>query len=105
MGLGEKAERFCEEYVIDFDVAKASERAGCSKGYARTLLEDERAVDLIKKALKDKDEEVVENAVIALYNLEGTDILTEILESENYSYKVKDKAQEILDEYECDYDE
>jgi len=67
--------------------------------------EDERAVGLIKRALNDKDEEVVENAVVALYNLEGADILNEILESEEYSYKVKEKAREILDEYECYDDE
>ena len=67
--------------------------------------EDERAVSLIKKALKDQDEEVMENAVIALYNLEGADILNDILENEEYSYKVKDKAREILDEYECDEEE
>ena len=38
------------------------------------------------------------NAVIALYNLEGAEILNELIESDEYSYKVKDKAQEILDE-------
>lgn len=61
---------------------------------------DERAIDMIKKALFDKDEEVIENAVIALYNLQGADIMNEIIESNEYSIKAKRQAQEILYEYE-----
>lgn len=47
MAFGEKAERFCEEYVMDFDVAKAEQRAGCSKGYGKKLLENEKVVERI----------------------------------------------------------
>lgn len=67
--------------------------------------EDERAVGLIKKALSDTDEEVVENAVIALYNLEGADILNEIINNEKYTCTAKEKAQNLLNEYESDNDE
>ena len=64
--------------------------------------EDERAEDLIRKMLDDKDEEVVKNAVIALYNIIGSDILEEILNSENFSQFAKNAAHEIYDEYETD---
>lgn len=67
--------------------------------------EDERAEGLIRKMLDDSDEEVVKNAVIALYNLLGSDILEEILNSENYSQCAKIAAHEIYDEYETDEDE
>ncbi len=49
MELGEKAERFCEEYIIDFDVTKASQRADCSVGYGRKLLKDEKTVERIRE--------------------------------------------------------
>ena len=62
--------------------------------------EDDRAVLLIKQMLKDQDEEVVKNAVIALYNLVGSDILTEILESDDASVICKREAQSLYDEYE-----
>jgi len=64
--------------------------------------EDDRAVDLIKKALFDTEEEVVENAVIALYNLEGADIMHEIINSDDYTCTAKEKAQNLIDEYEND---
>ena len=67
--------------------------------------ESREGVELIKKALSDENEEVVENAVIALYNLEGGELLESLIESEEYSYIVKEKAREILDEYENDDEE
>ncbi|MBQ2870263.1 HEAT repeat domain-containing protein [bacterium] len=67
--------------------------------------ESREGVELIKKALSDENEEVVENAVIALYNLEGGELLESLIESEEYSYVVKEKAREILDEYENDDEE
>ena len=60
---------------------------------------DNRAVDMIKKALFDDDAEVVENAVIALYNLEGKTILEEIMNSDEYSLLTKESARTIMEEY------
>lgn len=64
--------------------------------------EDERASDLIKTMLFDEDEEVKKNALMALYNLEGRDILDEILESEEYCGYLKGEAQDLIDEYESE---
>ena len=64
--------------------------------------EDERAEGLIRKMLCDNDEEVVRNAVIALYNILDKSILEEIIEGENFSPFAKTAAQEIYDEYETD---
>ena len=61
--------------------------------------EDEKAVSMIKKALLDKDAEVVESAVIALYNLEGKNILNEIIENDEYPVSAKESARTILEEY------
>lgn len=67
--------------------------------------EEEEAHDLIKGMLFDRDEEVKKNALIALYNMVGTDILKEILENEEYDEFLKDEAQNIIDEYESDDEE
>lgn len=64
--------------------------------------EDSRAEGLIRRMLDDNDEEVVKNAVIALYNMCGSDILEEILNSENFSQFAKVAAHDIYDEYETD---
>ena len=64
--------------------------------------EDSRAEGLIRRMLDDNDEEVVKNAVIALYNMCGSDILEEILNSENFSQYAKIAAHDIYDEYETD---
>lgn len=64
--------------------------------------EDSRAEGLIRKMLNDHHEEVVKNSVIALYNMNGKEILDEILESENFSDLAKFSAQEIYEEYETD---
>ena len=58
------------------------------------------SIYLIKTALFDEDAEVIENAVVALYNLNGPDILYEILKDEKYPQVAKNKASEIFDEYE-----
>ena len=47
--------------------------------------DDDRALDLIKGMLEDRNKEVVQNAVIALYNLLGDDILEEIINTQSYS--------------------
>ena len=54
--------------------------------------EDDRAIDLIKGMLDDNNQEVVKNAVIALYNILGNDILTEIIDNPKYSQVARDEA-------------
>lgn len=54
--------------------------------------EDDRAIDLIKGMLDDNNQEVVKNAVIALYNLLGDRILTEIIESPTASQFAREEA-------------
>jgi HEAT repeat protein len=62
--------------------------------------EYEEAPELIKSALKDSDEEVAKNALIALYNIIGRDILDEVISLPSYSKFLKQEAQNIIDEYE-----
>ncbi len=54
--------------------------------------DDDRAVDLIKGMLDDSNKDVVQNAVIALYNLLGDDVLNEIINNENISQTAKQEA-------------
>ena len=67
--------------------------------------EEEDAVELIRPSLQDDDDEVKKNALIALYNLIGRDILDEILELPIYSQYLKDEAIELINEYEVDENE
>jgi HEAT repeat protein len=60
--------------------------------------EDERAIPLIKKMLDDRSRDVVQNAVIALYNLLGDDILDEIIQGSNYSDSAKQEAITLKDD-------
>lgn len=62
--------------------------------------EDERAYGLIKEMLEDLDDEVKKNALIALYNMVGRDILNEVLEDNKYCSFLKEEAQNMIDEYE-----
>ena len=62
----------------------------------------ENASEIIKDSLKDEDKEVQKNALIAMYNLEGRDILDEVIQSEEYSEYLKEEAQNLIDEYEED---
>ena len=62
--------------------------------------EYEEAPTLIRTALKDDDTEVQRNALIALYNLEGRDILDEVISLPSYSEFLKNEAQELINEYE-----
>ena len=61
--------------------------------------------ELIKTKLFDEEPEVIENAVVALYNLKGADILFEIINGVSYPDTAKEKANEILREYENDEDD
>ena len=60
----------------------------------------EEAPELIRKALHDEDEEVQRNALIALYNIEGRDILDEVISLPGYSAFLKEEAKNIIEEYE-----
>lgn len=64
--------------------------------------DSEEAPDLIRDCLKDEDKEVQKNALIAMYNLEGRDILDDVLLSKEYSDYLKEEAQDLLNEYEAD---
>ena len=68
--------------------------------------EDSRAPELIKGMLEDPNREVVQNAVIALYNLLDEDILKEIIQGEKYTDVAKEEAIKVMDEiHEEDDDE
>lgn len=67
-------------------------------------LDHPESINLIKTTLFDEDNEVVENAVIALYNLKGRDILQEIINDNEYSAFAKSKANELIIEYENEED-
>ncbi len=62
--------------------------------------EFDEAPELIRIALNDTDEEVQKNALIALYNIIGRDILDEIISLPGYSKFLKDEAQNLIHEYE-----
>ena len=62
--------------------------------------EYEEAPELIRIALKDEDEEVQRNALIALYNMQGRDILDEVISLPSYTKFLKEEAQSMIDEYE-----
>lgn len=64
--------------------------------------EDEESIGLIKPCLQDDDDEVKKNALIALYNLCGRDILDEVIELPIYSNYLKTEAQELINDYEVD---
>ena len=61
---------------------------------------EENAADIIRPSLQDEDDEVKKNALIALYNLIGRDILDEVIELPIYQQCIKDEAVNLLDEYE-----
>lgn len=52
MALSEKKERFCEEYILDYNACEAAKRAGYSEKYARAksylLLQDPDVSERIK---------------------------------------------------------
>ncbi len=66
---------------------------------------EEEAVELIRTVLTDDDDEVKKNALIALYNLEGRDILDEVLTNPDYPQVLKEEAQELINEYENEEDD
>lgn len=61
---------------------------------------DKNASKIIKTKLDDKDNEVIKNAVIALYNLDGKDILLEIINDDKFNKIAKEEAEGLYREYE-----
>lgn len=67
---------------------------------------EDNATELIRPSLKDDDDEVKKNALVALYNLEGRDILDEVISLPDYSEFLKNEAKYMIEEYEeCDEEE
>lgn len=67
--------------------------------------ENPQAVDVIKTCLlEDKNEEVKKNALIALYNLVGREILDEVANGSEFSDKLKFEAVSMISEYEDEED-
>ena len=62
--------------------------------------EDEDSITLIKPCLQDEVDEVKKNALIALYNLVGRDILDVVIDLPIYSEYLKSEARDLIDEYE-----
>ena len=63
--------------------------------------EHPKAYEAIKSCLiLDSNEEVKRNALIALYNMGGREILDEVINSPNYPDGIKNSAVEIINEYE-----
>ena len=60
--------------------------------------EDERAIDLIKGMLADPNREVVQNAVIALFNILGNGILSEIINDDKSPSIAKNEALKLQDD-------
>ncbi len=64
--------------------------------------ENPKASETIKPLLQDEDEEVRKNALIALYNLDGRDILDEVISLPIYLDSLKEEAENLIAEYESD---
>ena len=68
--------------------------------------ENPRAVETIKTCLvEDEDEEVKKNALIALYNLVGREILDEVANGSSYPDALKMEAVSMISEYEDEEEE
>ena len=67
--------------------------------------DEEDAAQIIRPCLNDDDDEVKKNALIALYNLEGRDVLDEVISLPSYGEFLKNEAQALIDEYETEDDE
>lgn len=59
-----------------------------------------KAPEAIRICLDDKDEEVRKNALIALYNIQGRDILDEVISLPTYVESLKLEAKYMIEEYE-----
>lgn len=61
---------------------------------------DKNASSIIKAKLDDPDSEVIKNAIIALYNLDGKDALLDIINSDKTTKIAKEEAESLYREYE-----
>lgn len=59
---------------------------------------DQKSLELINTMLNDQDQEVVKNAVIAIYNIEGEDLIKEIISNSQSSEFAKIEAANLLNE-------
>lgn len=64
--------------------------------------ENPHAAETIKTCLKDTDDEVKKNALIALYNMIGREILDEVISEASYPDILKMEAVSMIEEYEED---
>ena len=64
--------------------------------------DEDDAYEIIKPSLRDDDEEVRKNALVALYNLSDRTILDEVIGNDEYPEKLREYAKELIDEYETD---
>lgn len=64
--------------------------------------EHPEASKIIKPLLQDEDLEVRKNALIALYNIDGRDILDEVISLPIYEESLKEEAQNLIIEYESE---
>lgn len=60
--------------------------------------DDDRAIPLIKNMLSDLNSEVVQNAVVALYNILGDKILEEIINNPEMTNTARDEALKLQDD-------
>lgn len=60
--------------------------------------DDDRAIPLIKNMLSDLNSEVVQNAVVALYNILGDEILEEIINNPEMTDTARDEALKLQDD-------
>ncbi len=60
----------------------------------------ENAAETIRPVLNDEDDEVKRNALIALYNMLGRDILDEVISQPGYNEFLKQEARELKEEEE-----
>lgn len=64
--------------------------------------ENPHAAETIKTCLQDTDDEVKKNALIALYNMIGREILDEVISETSYPDILKMEAVSMIEEYEDD---
>ncbi|MFA6989728.1 MAG: HEAT repeat domain-containing protein [Candidatus Gastranaerophilaceae bacterium] len=71
-------------------------RAGAIE--ALSEIDNDKVLPLIEKMLEDQDEEVLRAAVTAIYNLQGLDYISNLLERENISSQCKEEIEMIIQE-------
>lgn len=93
-----KSDRICK--ALEHSLRDESPQIRINAIEALMNSEYENSYEVIKEMLEDLDEEVKKNALIALYNLKGREILDEVIEDKKYDEFLKEEAQQMIDEYE-----